>query len=82
MTIKTDTITLVNALKILSEEIESADGVANAVIFEAAERLDDMREALEWLVADTKQIALTWRSWINASEILDDDKYITVTHEN
>lgn len=39
---KTDTNTLIAALYILANEIESGDGVANAVIYEAAERLTEL----------------------------------------
>lgn len=39
---KTDTDTLIAALYILANEIESVDGVANAVIYEAAERLTEL----------------------------------------
>ena len=37
---KTNTQTLAAALRILAQEIESPDGVANAAIAEAAERLE------------------------------------------
>jgi hypothetical protein len=43
---KTDTPTLIAALRILANEIESGDGVANAAIAEAADRLQEMLEAL------------------------------------
>jgi len=36
---KTSTTTLIKALEILSKEIQSEDGVANAAIAEAADRL-------------------------------------------
>lgn len=42
----TDTKTLIHALRILADEIESDDGVANAAIAEAAERLELL--ALGW----------------------------------
>ena len=41
---KTETTTLVDALRTLANEIYSEDGVANAAIAEAADRL----EALHW----------------------------------
>lgn len=37
---KTNTETLVNALRVLADEIESGDGVANPAIREAADRLE------------------------------------------
>ena len=37
---KTDTKTLIDALRILARDIDSEDGVANAAIAEAADRLE------------------------------------------
>lgn len=39
---RTDTETLIKALRILSQEIESNDGVANAAIAEAADRMGEL----------------------------------------
>lgn len=39
---RSDTETLIKAMKILSEDIETQDGVANAAIGEAAERLEEL----------------------------------------
>ena len=39
---RTDTITLIHAMRILAEQIESEDGVANAAIGEAANRLKEL----------------------------------------
>ena len=41
---KTDTETLVKALRILAVEIQSGDGIAKAAIFEAAQRIDDLAD--------------------------------------
>jgi len=41
---KTKTETLIKALRILANDIESEDGVANAAIAEAAQRLEDLHE--------------------------------------
>jgi chromosome segregation ATPase len=43
----TDTKTLIEAVQRLAESIESIDGVANAVIFEAAQRLKELQTALQ-----------------------------------
>lgn len=40
---KTDTTTLIEAMRILSREIQSGDGVANAAIAEAADRLEELQ---------------------------------------
>lgn len=41
---KTDDKTLIAALRILARDIESADGVANAAISEAADRLEELTQ--------------------------------------
>lgn len=47
---KTSNATLAGAMRVLAGSIESDDGVANAAIFEAAQRLDDLAAiALEML---------------------------------
>jgi hypothetical protein len=51
---KTQTQTLIKALRILANDIESPDGVANAAIAEAAERLDELHEAITAAVYGTK----------------------------
>jgi predicted nuclease with TOPRIM domain len=43
---KTDTNTLIDAMRILANEIESEDGVANAAIAEAADRLEQLQTQL------------------------------------
>lgn len=40
------TSTIITALHILSREIESGDGVANAVMIEAAERMQELSDLL------------------------------------
>lgn len=72
----TETHVLISALKILSEEIDTQDGVANAAIAEAAERLEDLYEALDLLVSETKQHCRLWSSWRNADELLKKGKLI------
>jgi hypothetical protein len=39
---RSSTDTLIKALRILGRDIQSADGVANAVMFEAADRLYEL----------------------------------------
>lgn len=63
--IRTKTEILVYALKILSNEIQSEDGIANTAILEGAQRLDElnkkngkMRRALELIVEDSE-------AWLN-----------------
>jgi len=51
---KTDTQTLIAAMRLLAKDIETDDGVANAAIAEAADRLDEMRKALCIIATWTK----------------------------
>jgi cell division protein FtsB len=53
---KTDTLTLAKAMRILAIEIHSDDGVANAAIHEAAERLDELHEENKRLKADIEEL--------------------------
>lgn len=46
----TDTKTLASAMRVLSAEVESEDGIANAAIAEAAQRIDDMAALAEEMV--------------------------------
>ena len=43
---KTETHILIGALKILANDIESADGVANACIYEAAQKLEELENKI------------------------------------
>lgn len=63
---KTDIKTLVSSLRILSRDIQSEDGVANAAIAEAADRLEELARDkhrvdgfVNWLDAEIKN----HRSW-------------------
>lgn len=44
---KTETTILVAALRILAKDIQSDDGVANAVIFEAADRIEELAREIK-----------------------------------
>jgi len=52
MTPRTDTLILAEALDILARDIQSDDGVANAAIAEAAERLRELQAQVDALLAD------------------------------
>jgi cbb3-type cytochrome oxidase cytochrome c subunit len=45
----TPTETLIKALRILASDIQSEDGVANAAILEAAQRMEEMNERIKRL---------------------------------
>ena len=46
---RSSTRSLINALRVLDSEIQSDDGVANAVIAESAQRLEEQRERIKRL---------------------------------
>ena len=52
---RTSTETLIKAMRILSSDIQSDDGVANAAIAEAAQRLEEQQERIKRL-----EEALAW----------------------
>ena len=65
---KTDDETLISALEILSRDIQNQDGIANAVIAEAAVRLGELVRALrmvktieEYAHGDTAENVMTWQ---------------------
>ena len=44
---KTKTKTLIKALRVLANDIESDDGVANACVAEAADRLEELENKID-----------------------------------
>ena len=50
---KTKDETLIKALRILSDEIQSVDGVTNAAILEAANRLEELTQN-QWISVDDR----------------------------
>lgn len=56
---KTDDKILINALRILASDIQSEDGVANAVVFEAAQRIEKLKTLGNELNICAKQIGWT-----------------------
>ena len=66
---RTDIKTLIEALRILANDIQSNDGVANACIWEAANRLEEMDELLAGVKAGTHEVVekygdIRWRKAI------------------
>ncbi len=60
---RTSTETLIAAMRILSQDIQSDDGVANAVIAEAAQRLEEQQEHIKKLESendDMREDLLLW----------------------
>ena len=56
------TKTIVEALRILARDIQSEDGVANAAIYEAADRLDYFQEYIYYLESQIKIFLTTSQS--------------------
>lgn len=56
---KTKTKTLIKALRILANDIESDDGVANACVAEAADRLEELENKIDDL--EIKLMRKTYR---------------------
>ena len=54
---RSSTRTLINALRVLDSEIQSKDGVANAVVAEAATRLEEQWERIKRLEEALSEIA-------------------------
>lgn len=49
---KSDTKTIIAAMRILARDIQSGDGVANSAIAEAADRLEELQARVDELEAD------------------------------
>lgn len=44
---QTDDATLISALRTLAVDIQSDDGIANSVVFEAAQRIEDLHHSID-----------------------------------
>lgn len=55
---KSKTTTLIEAMRILSRDIEIGDGIANMAILEAADRLQEMSEALQIGICFSEEILM------------------------
>ena len=58
---RTDTNVLIEALLIVANDMQSADGVANSCIREGAERIRELQGDLDKLIKDARQINHTVR---------------------
>ena len=70
---KSSTRSLINALRVLDSEIQSEDGVANAVIAESAQRLEEQRERI-------KRLEEAGDALLNAEN--DDEEYKAILQWN
>ena len=65
---KTSTETLIAAMRILSQDIQSDDGVANAAIAEAAQRLEEQQERITQLERENDALRADLLLW-NEKEV-------------
>jgi len=76
---KTDTETLIAAMRILAQDIKSEDGIANAVTAEAADRIMELHVELELWKAEAER----WRQmYIEYDEMLEGQVQETVERLN
>jgi HAMP domain-containing protein len=66
----TTTETLVAAMRALANDIQSEDGVANAAIAEAAQRLEEQQDRIKRLEAVTNDPHALWANWLRGSVAL------------
>lgn len=65
---RTSTPTLIAAMRALARDIESPDGVANAAILEAAERLDKLNHLLRCAQAvENMADEPSWPRWLRSA---------------
>lgn len=60
---RTSTETLIAAMRILSQDIQSDDGIANAAIAEAAQRLEEQRERITRLERENDALRADLLLW-------------------
>ena len=63
---RTSTETLIAAMRILSQDIQSDDGVANAAIAEAAQRLEEQQERIKKLESENDDMRADLLLWNKA----------------
>jgi hypothetical protein len=55
---KTPTKTLIQSMRILAQTIHTTDGLANAAIAEAADRLEELADVPIWYSSDLEEVIL------------------------
>jgi len=68
MNVRSSTRSLINAMRVLDSEIQSDDGVANAVIAEAAQRLEEQQECIAQLERENDAMRADLLLW-NEKEV-------------
>jgi len=67
--VRTSIETLIAAMHILATEIQSDDGVANAVIAEAAQRLEEQQECIAQLEQENDALRADLLLWENGGPL-------------
>ena len=65
---RSSTETLITALRVLARDIQSDDGVANAAIAEAADRMEEMQRQLERVPAEEAELTSGDLFWSDEGE--------------
>ena len=65
---RSSTRSLINAMRVLDSEIQADDGVANAVIAEAAQRLEEQQERIAQLERENDAMRADLLLW-NEKEV-------------
>jgi uncharacterized protein Yka (UPF0111/DUF47 family) len=66
---RSSTETLIKAMRILSQDIQSDDGVVNAAIAEAAERLEEQQERIKKLESENDDMREDLLMWENGGPL-------------
>lgn len=78
---KTDDKTLISALRILARDIVSDDGVANACILEAADRLADITEQRDALLDVCRRFVASDTAWASSFQYMQMERLLAeMTH--
>ena len=78
---RTSTPILIKALEILSQDIESKDGVANTAILEAAQRMKAMHQALAYVGARYVSKGGKFGWTLEFDDVTEDGEELYTIHE-
>ena len=66
---RSSTETLIKAMRILAQDIQSEDGVANAAVAEAAQRLEEQQERITQLEQENDALRADLLLWENGGPL-------------
>jgi hypothetical protein len=67
--VRSSTETLIKAMRILAQDIQSEDGVANAAVAEAAQRLEEQQERITQLEQENDALRADLLLWENGGPL-------------